>query len=187
MECVVPARKDLFLLPSNVSLFKAQQRMVLEMAYEEIFVELFRDLNGFDYQLLDCAPSVSLLTINAIAYVDEVFIPVSMEMLALSGVRQFLTYQHMIRKILGRGPVVRLIIPTFYDPRRRVSQRVLRTLVKDFGSRVTPPVRIDTKLSEAPGEGQTIYEYARSSRGARDYVRLVELVARMSPVKATRR
>jgi chromosome partitioning protein len=154
--------------------------MILEMAYEQIFVDLFRDLDYFDYQLFDCAPSASLLTINAVAYVNEVFIPVSMEMLALSGLRQFLTYLHMIHRILDKGPTVRLVIPTFYDPRRRVSEQVMEALVKDFGSRVTQPIRIDTKLSEAPGMGQTIYEYARRSRGAVDYAKLVERVARMS-------
>ncbi|HXV99189.1 MAG TPA: AAA family ATPase, partial [Anaerolineae bacterium] len=61
-ECIVPARHNLDLLPSSISLFKAQQRMVLEMAREEIFAELFVGLNNYDYLLLDCAPSVSLLT-----------------------------------------------------------------------------------------------------------------------------
>ena len=84
-ECVLSARENLDLLPSSIALFKAQQSMVLEMAREEIFMELFAGLGDYDYQLLDCAPSVSLLTINAVAYVEEVFIPVSMEMLALAG------------------------------------------------------------------------------------------------------
>jgi chromosome partitioning protein len=181
-ECVLPARKNLDLLPSSIALFKAQQRMVLEMAREEIFIELFDGLDGYDYQLLDCAPSLSLLTINSMAYVDEVFIPVSMELLALAGARQFMTYLRTISRMLGRGAVIRLIVPTFYDPRRRVSEMVLRSLKKDFGSRVTHPIRIDTLLSEAPGAGQTIFEYARRSRGARDYARLAELVERMPPL-----
>jgi chromosome partitioning protein len=168
--------------PSDLGLFKAQQRMVLEMAREEIFLELFAGLNGYDYHLLDCAPSVSLLTINAVAYVKEVFIPVSMEMLALAGARHFLRYLRDISRMLGGGATIRLIIPTFYDPRRRVSEVVLQTLIEDFGPRVTHPIRIDTKLSEAPGEGQTIFEYAPRGRGAADYARLAELVERMPPL-----
>ena len=183
-ECVLTARKNLDLLPSSIALFKAQQRMVLEMAREEIFTELFVGLNGYDYQLLDCAPSVSLLTVNAVAYVEEVFIPVSMEMLALAGARQFMSYLRTISRMLGRGATIRLIIPTFYDPRRRVSDLVLQSLVNDFGSRVTHPIRIDTLLSEAPGVGKTIFEYAQRSRGARDYARLAELVDRMPPLVA---
>jgi chromosome partitioning protein len=158
--------------------------MVLEMAREEIFVELFDGLNGYDYQLLDCAPSVSLLTVNAVAYVEEVFIPVSMEMLALAGMQQFMSYLEEINRLLGKQTAVRLIIPTLYDPRRRVSERVLKSLKKEFGALVTKPIRIDTQLSEAPGEGKTIFEYASRSRGAVDYARLTELIANMLPVEA---
>jgi chromosome partitioning protein len=182
-ECVLHARDNLDLLPSSLGLYKAQQRMVLEMAREEIFGELFSELTGYDYQLLDCAPSVSLLTVNSVAYVDEVFIPVSMEMLALAGARHFMRYLRDISRLLGRnGATIRLIIPTFYDPRRRVSEMVLQTLITDFGTRVTHPIRVDTKLSEAPGAGQTIYEYAPRGRGATDYARLAELVEAMPPV-----
>ena len=175
-DCILHARENLDLLPSSLGLFKAQQRMVLEMAREEIFRELFAGIGGYDYQLVDCAPSVSLLTVNAVAYVDEVFIPVSMEMLALAGARHFMRYLRDISRMLGGGATIRLIVPTFYDPRRRVSEMVLQSLIKDFGSRVTPPIRIDTKLSEAPGVGQTIFEYAQGGRGASDYARLAELV-----------
>jgi chromosome partitioning protein len=182
-ECVLPARENLDLLPGDLSLFKAQQRMVLEMAREEIFSELLGGLAGYDYQLIDCAPSASLLTINSVAYVAEVFIPVSMEMLALAGARYFMTYLREISRMLGRGAAIRLIIPTFYDPRRRVSEIVLQTLIKDFGTRVTHPIRIDTKLSEAPGEGKTIFEYAPGSRGVVDYERLAELVEKIGPAE----
>jgi chromosome partitioning protein len=178
-ECVLPARSNLDLLPSNIALFKAQQRMVLEMAREEIFAELFVGLSNYEYLLLDCAPSVSLLTINAMAYVDEIFIPVSMEMLALAGAQQFLEYLKSVSRTLGKGATIRLIIPTFYDPRRRVSQRVLQALEQTFGERVTKPIRVDTQLSEAPGLGKTIFEFAPRSRGAIDYARLTELVATM--------
>ena len=180
-DCIVPARENLDLLPSSLGLYKAQQRMVLEMAREEIFQELFSGLNNYEYQLLDCAPSVSLLTVNAVAYVQEVFIPVSMEMLALAGARYFMRYLRDISRLLGGGAAIRLIVPTFYDPRRRVSEMVLQTLIQDFGSRVTHPIRIDTKLSEAPGVGQTIFEYAPGGRGATDYARLADLVEALPP------
>ncbi len=187
-DCVLPARENLDLLPSSLALFKAQQRMVLEMAREEIFRELFSGLEGYDYQLLDCAPSVSLLTVNSVAYVNEVFIPVSMEMLALAGARHFMRYLRDISRMLGEnGAVIRLIIPTFYDPRRRVSELVLQTLISDFGSRVTHPIRIDTKLSEAPGAGQTIFEYAPGGRGATDYEKLAGLVEQMPPLSTKTR
>jgi len=186
-ECVVPARKNLDLLPSSIALFKAQQRMVLEMAREEIFTEQLSGLEGYNYQILDCAPSISLLTVNVVGYSEEIFIPVSMEMLALAGARQFFGYLRTISRMLGKGAIIRLIIPTFYDPRRRVSTLVLQSLIKDFGDRVTHPVRIDTLLSEAPGIGQTIFEYSPRSRGAEDYARLAMLVDNMLPIETEER
>ena len=181
-ECVLPARPNLDLIPSDLGLFKAQQRMVLEVAREEIFTELFSDLVNYDYQILDCAPSASLLTINAVAYVEEVYIPVSMEMLALAGARQFMAYLRSISRLLGRGAAIRLIIPTFFDARRRVSAEVLSSLKADFGDKVTFPIRIDTSLSEAPGKGKTIFEYAPRSRGAADYAQLADIVAQLPPL-----
>lgn len=179
---IIRARPNLDLLPGSLDLFKAQQRMVFEMAREEIFNDIFRNLDHYDYHILDCAPSATLLTVNAIVYVEEVFIPVSMEMLALIGARHFMQYLRTISRLIGGGGVIRLIIPTFYDPRRRVSKQVLEMLKKDFGGRVTPPIWIDTQLSEAPGAGNTIFEYAPRSRGAKDYKKLAELVLRMPPV-----
>lgn len=181
-DCVVPARENLNILPSSMDLFKAQQRLVMEMARDVLFQEMLAGLTGYDYQLLDCAPSVSLLTVNAVAYVQEVFIPVSMEMLALAGARNFMRYLREISRLLGRGAAIRLIIPTFYDPRRRVSAKVLHILLQEYGDRVTHPIRIDTKLSEAPGVGQTIFEYSPRGRGAADYAKLADLVEEMPPL-----
>jgi chromosome partitioning protein len=181
-ECIVPVRDSLDLLPSSLDLFKAQQRMVLEMAREEIFLERFAGLDGYDYQLLDCAPSISLLTVNTLAYADEAFAPISMEMLALAGARHFLDYLQGIKRLLGGGATIRLIIPTFYDPRRRVSDLVLGAIERDFEWQVTHPIRLDTKLSEAPGAGKTIFEHAPRGRGAADYARLAELVDGMDPL-----
>ncbi|MFZ1241702.1 MAG: ParA family protein [Anaerolineae bacterium] len=181
-ECVLSARPNLDLIPSDLSLFKAQQRMVLEVAREEIFNELFSELTAYDYHILDCAPSASLMTINAVAYVDEVIIPVSMEMLALAGARQFLTYLRSISRLLGRGAAIRLIVPTFFDARRRVSAEVMTALKADFGDKVTHPIRVDTALSEAPGKGKTIFEYAPRSRGAADYAQLADVVEQLPPL-----
>jgi chromosome partitioning protein len=184
VDCVINARENLDLLPGGLRLFKAQQRMVLELAREEIFIERLGGLNGYDYVLLDCAPSVSLLTVNAISYVDEVYVPVSMEMLAVAGAREFMRYLREIGRMMGGGGEIRLIIPTFYDARRRMSAVVLETLANDFGSRVTHPIRVDTKLSEAPGAGKTIFEYMPRGRGAADYNRLADLVESMPPLNS---
>jgi chromosome partitioning protein len=184
-DCIIPARENLELIPGDLSLFKAQQRMVVELARERIFLDVLGGLNGYDYQLLDCAPSLSLLTVNAVSYVEEIFIPVSMEMLAMAGARDFMRYLRDITRLMGSKATIRLIIPTFYDPRRRVSGLVMDTLDKEFGARVTHPIRVDTKLSEAPGVGKTIFEYRPGGRGATDYGRLADLVESLPPPQAS--
>lgn len=181
-ECVMPVRENLYLLPGSLELFKAQQRMVLEIAREELLKQLLVGLDAYDYILLDCAPSMSLLTINVWTYAEEAILPISMEALAVAGTRRFLQYLEETSRLLGRGATSRLVVPTFYDSRRRASQQVLESLVTEFGSMVTHPIRIDTKLSEAPGGGQTIYEYAPDCRGAADYAQLAELVEAMPPL-----
>lgn len=184
-DCLLPARPNLDLLPSDISLFKTQQRMVLEMAREELFNELFAGADPYDFQIFDCAPSASLLTVNVISYVDEILVPISMEPLALTGAYQFVNYLKSTTRTLGRGGSIRFIVPTFYDPRRRVSERILKAIQKGFDKLVTHPIYIDTKLSEAPGVGKSIFEYAPKSRAAVDYARLTERVATMPPVEET--
>jgi chromosome partitioning protein len=122
-------------------------------------------LNGYDYHILDSAPSLSLMTLNAVAHVDEVYIPVSMEALALAAARQFFAYLRIISRSLGSRAAIRLMIPTFFDPRRRISHQVLTSLQDDYGPRVT------------------IFEYSQASRGAHDYGRLVDLVDAMPPLR----
>jgi chromosome partitioning protein len=180
-DCIIPARKNLDLLPSNLGLFKTQQRMVLELAREEILSEVLAEIEGYDYQLIDCAPSLSLLTVNALVYADEIFVPVSMEMLAIAALKQLMKYLQSIADVPGGGATLRLIIPTMYDERRRISKQII-SLLQGLGPPVTRPIRIDTQLSEAPGHGKTIYEYARRSRGVADYAWLCETVATLPPL-----
>jgi chromosome partitioning protein len=181
-DCIVIARENLDLLPSSLDLWRAQQRLVLETAREDTFALLLSDLTGHDYVLLDCAPAFSLLTVNALSYADEILVVVSTEALALASAQQALSHMKAITKTLGSRAAIRFVVPTFYDARRRMSQAVLESLGEEFGERVTHPIRVDTKLAEAPGAGQTVFEYSASSRGAKDYARLAELIdAELSP------
>jgi chromosome partitioning protein len=183
-QAIVPARPNLDLLPSDISLFKAQQRLVLEMAREEFYLRAFEPIEGYEYHILDCAPSLTLLTVNALFYVEEVYVPVSMEVLALAGARQFTRYLRELSRILGRQAAIRLLIPTMYDATRETSGRILHSLKSDYRDKVTHPIRRDVRLSDAPAFGKTIFEYNPHSLGALDYARLAERVAQMGPLKA---
>lgn len=128
----------------------------------------------YDYVILDCGPSLSLLNLNALTYADELLVPVSCDFLSLVGVRQLLrTVRELNERLMERVEIMG-VLPTFYDQRNRISDEAVKAMKSHFGDRVLPPIRINTRLKEAPSHQQTIYDYAPQSRGASDYRALVK-------------
>ncbi len=107
-------------------------------------------------------------------YAGEVLIPVSCDYLALIGVKQVLRTLRRVGEMSGEPVVIAGVLPTFYDVRNKVCMEVLKFLRESFGSRVLPPVRVNTRVAEAPSFKRTIFEHAPDSNGARDYIRVVE-------------
>jgi chromosome partitioning protein len=139
--------------------------------------EALEGLRGYDFVLLDTAPSWDVLNVNCLFYVEEILIPVSMEALALQGIGDFLGRVKEVQRYRN-GLIVRGIIPTFYDGRVKKSAEILEQLERHFPDAVWPIVRYNSKLSEAPGFGQNIFEYAKRSNGAADYARLAERLSK---------
>lgn len=127
----------------------------------------------FDYVLIDTAPGWDALTINVLFYAETVLSPVSLEIMTLQGLLEF---NHSLASIQKYRPELQLkyILPTFYDRRVKKSDEILAQLQMHFGERVCAPVRYNVRLSEAPGHGQTVFEYAPNSIGAQDYMTLTE-------------
>jgi chromosome partitioning protein len=174
--CTVQARENLDVITSNQGLAAAEielARMEPSERYDRL-TRVLAELRGYDYVILDCAPALSILNQNALAYAGEVLIPVSCDYLALVGVRQVLRTLQRVGERLGRSIRVAGVLPTFYDSRNRASAEVVKYLRKTFGSRTLPPVRRNVKLVEAPSYQKTIFEHAPDSHGARDYIRVVE-------------
>ncbi len=137
-------------------------------------------IGAYDFVILDCAPSLSLLNQNALMFADHVVIPVSCDYLALVGVRQVLrTIQH-VKDVLLHPVEVLGVLPTLYDSRNRISKQAIEALRGHFGERVIDPIRVNARLKEAPSHKQTIFEYAPDSNGAQDYDSMVNwMVARL--------
>ena len=128
----------------------------------------------FDFVILDTAPGWDALTINVLFYADTVLAPVSLEIMTLQGLMEFSRSMGAIQKY---HPIeLRYILPTFFDRRVRKSEEILEQLKAHFGERVCTPIRYSVRLSEAPGYGQTVFEYAPGSPGAQDYHRLTERI-----------
>lgn len=178
-SCIVSLKDRLDLLPSTQTAAQAEMLLSAQPARERVLKRRLADLQGYDYVLLDCAPSLNLLNQNAATFCEEAFVPVSMEYLSLVGVRQILENLSMVREVLDHPISLTLVIPTFYDTRNRKSHEILDSLKRHFQERVADPIRSNVRLSEAASYHQDIFSFDPKSYGAKDYMRLVERVGRM--------
>jgi chromosome partitioning protein len=174
----VEARENLFVIAGGGTLSNAKRLISRrDMRSELVLSEALADLRGYDFVLVDTAPSWDVLNVNCLFYVEELLIPVSMEVLALQGVGDLLSRVQQVQRY-REDPLTQNIIPTFYDGRVSKSAEILEQLERYFPGAVWPPVRYNVRLSEAPGFGQHIFEYARRSNGAADYARLAQRLAK---------
>jgi chromosome partitioning protein len=173
-DVVLPVRPNLDCILSNESLGRAQETLFGRLANDEVLRTKLSPVTGYDFCIVDCAPSLNLLTRNALLYAEEVIIPISMEYLALVGVRQLVQNIVNVRRGKRHAIEISAVVPTFFTKRDKKSLEIIRTLKGHFGETLTEPIRLNVKLSEAPSHYQTVFEYAPSSHGARDYRKLVE-------------
>jgi chromosome partitioning protein len=175
----IEARENLFVIAGGGSLSGAKRLISrMDMRSELVLSEALEDLDeGYEFVLLDTAPSWDVLNVNCLFYVDDLLIPVSMEALALQGIGDFLGRVDQVQRY-REGLRVLSIIPTFCDGRVRKSAEILEQLKRYFPDALWPCVRYNSKLSEAPGFGQHIFEYSKRSNGAADYARLAERLAK---------
>ena len=176
-QAILPARENLWLLAGGRSL--AGLKMLInrkEFAGEQTLAEALAQVEGaYDYVILDTPPGWDTLTINALFYADEVLAPVSLEVLTLQGLLDFNQNLAAIQRF-HPSLALRYVLPTFYDRRVRKSLEIQELLRAHYGQQLCLPVRYNVRLSEAPGYGQTIYEYAPRSPGAEDYWNLTERI-----------
>jgi len=172
-DAVREVEENLDLLPSSRSLAPVDTWLTTQMRREEIVRRRLETVTGYDYVILDCAPAWSLLNVNALVYASEIWIPVSMDFLALVGVQQLEETLTVIGEELGHDGFVRRLVPTFFDGRTRKSHEVLAALQESYGDAVTPAIRSSVRISEAPSHGMSVFDFAPSSSGAEDYGQLV--------------
>ncbi|GBC86821.1 Sporulation initiation inhibitor protein Soj [bacterium HR12] len=139
----------------------------------------------YDFVLIDCPPSLGLLTVNALAAADELIVPIQCEYYALEGLGQLLRNVRLVQQNVNPGLHLTGIVLTMYDPRTKLSEQVVEEVRRFFGDRVYETVIPRTvRLSEAPGFGQPITVYDPKSRGAECYRSLAREVAARLPSEA---
>lgn len=171
------------LIPSTVALASAERQLANEPDKDVRLARVLSRLNGeYEFCLIDCPPSIGLLTFNALRAATEVVIPVETGYFALKGaVKQAATLEAMGKRT-GHRPTLH-VLATMYDVRTRQAREIHADLQRQFGKRVLPvPIHYNTKLKEAAGFGQPILEYDSASRGAADFEQLAEhLLANVPP------
>ena len=180
-DASVPVRKHLDVITSDATLaaaeiWLARQNVDVRSRMLTKRLHLMQVSRRYDHVIIDCGPSLNLLNQNALSYVDEVIIPVTCDYLALVGVKQVLRTIKDVERHLGHAVRVSAVLPTFYDGRTRLAREVLETLQSHFKTKCLEPVRLNTRLAEAPSHRKTIFEYAPGSHGAADYNRVCDWV-----------
>lgn len=172
---VQPTRiEGLRILPSSMHLAGATVELVTVDRREFRLSDALEGLkNQFDYILIDCPPSLGLLTVNGLVAADEALIPVQCEYYALEGLGHLLNTIGLVQHSLKPGLTVRGVVLTMYDERNRLSEAVMHQLYEHFPGHIYRTViPRNVRLAEAPSHGQTILEYDPKSKGGKAYERL---------------
>ena len=175
---------NLFAIPSTIDLAGAEIELVSQFSRELRLRKAIEPLkqSEFEYILLDCPPSLGLLTVNALGAAEELIVPIQCEYYALEGLGQLLRNVRLVQQNVNSRLRLTGIVMTMYDPRTKLSDQVVQEVRRYFGDRVYDTIIPRTvRLSEAPGFGLPITQYDPRSRGAQSYRALAAEVAAKLP------
>jgi chromosome partitioning protein len=171
------------ILPSNINLVGAEIEMV-EMPYRESLLKsaLIDTRDKYEYIIIDCPPSLGVLTLNALSASDSVLIPVQCEYFALEGLGQLLNTLNIVRQHFNKNLQIEGVLLTMFDTRLRLSHQVADEVKKYFGEKVfNTIIHRNVRISEAPSFGKPVILYDAVSSGSKNYMSLAsELLLRNS-------
>lgn len=171
------ARSNLWILAGGKSL-AGTKRFIGRKDYgaEQTLSEALKPLEGkFDYVIIDTSPSWDSLTINSLFYANEVLTPVSLEVLTINSLVEFVKSLDSVKRF-NKELTHCYVLPTFLDGRVKKSTEILLQLKKYFPVQLCDPIKYNVRISECAGFGQTIFEFAPNSQGAHDYQKIVQRI-----------
>jgi chromosome partitioning protein len=183
-EVIIATDDGVDLLPSTIELARAEADLLTRTGREHVMRGVLDDLAAkgvhYDWVLLDCPPSLGVLTVAALTAANAVLVPLQCETLSHRGVGQLLDTVHDVRRFTNKDLEVWGVLPTLYDGRTNHSRTVLETISETYHLDVIePPIPKTIKFAEAPAAGRSILSTSRSSKGAKAYREVAEaLVAR---------
>lgn len=176
-EAILPTTSpNVSIIPAHIDLVAIEIELVDQMRREYKLKESIEKVkDDFDYVIIDCAPSLGLLTLNALVAADAVLIPIQCEYFALEGLGKLLNTIKSVQKLHNPDLDIEGLLLTMYDSRLRLSNQVVEEVRKHFQDMVFKTIiKRNIKLGEAPSYGESILAYDATSRGAKNYIKLAD-------------
>ena len=172
------SRKNLDIVPATIQLAGAEIELTSQMAREKRLADAVVPIrDSYDYILIDCPPSLGMLTINAFTACDTILIPVQSEYYALEGLSQLLNTIQLVQKHFNPNLKIEGVLLTMLDARTNLGNEVVEEVKRFFKDKVYQTIiPRNVRLSEAPSHGMSIIDYDPSSRGAKEYMALAKEV-----------
>ncbi|MDF4222936.1 MULTISPECIES: ParA family protein [Maribacter] len=180
-EAIIPTTSpNVDLIPAHIDLVAIEIELVDKDEREYMMKKAITELkNDYDYILIDCAPSLGLLTLNALTAADSVIIPIQCEYFALEGLGKLLNTIKSVQKLHNAELDIEGMLLTMYDSRLRLSNQVVDEVRKHFGDMVFETViQRNVRLSEAPSYGESIIKYDAASKGATNYLNMANEIVK---------
>lgn len=172
---ILVEKDGLWIAPGSNELVDIEISLVQQPERENFLKNLLVEVHGFDYVLIDCPPSLSVLTLNALTAAQEILIPLQMEVLTLQGLDQIMNTVNKVKKTFNPQLKIKGVVVVMFDMRRKLSQEVLEYLKENVQEKIfRTQIRLNVKLAEAPSFGKSVIDYDASSNGAKDYKALAE-------------
>lgn len=170
--------ENLYICPSNINLAGAELELADTEHREYSLKNSIAEIkNDYDFILIDCPPSLSLMTINSFTAADTALIPIQCEYYALEGLSQLMGTLKIIKKKFNPALEIEGVLPTMYDARTNLSIQVVEEVKEFFGEKMYSAfIPRNVRLSEAPSFGKPIIEYDKNSKGAESYLLLAQEV-----------
>lgn len=172
---IVPDKKrKLAIVPSGIDLAAAEMELFPVEQREYVLKKMLSPVKGgFDYVIIDCPPSLGLLTVNSLTAADSVLIPMQCEYFAMEGLSQLISTIRSVKKSLNKSLFIEGLLLTMFDKRNRLTFQVEKEIKKHFGDQVFKTViPRNVRLSECPSHGQSVIDYDVKSTGAQAYIKL---------------
>jgi len=170
LDDILEEREGMSIAPSDIRMADAELSVGASEDREDVLSEVLQPLTGYDFVLIDCPPSLSVLTLNALLASDKIIITMQMEVLSLQGLDMIMQTIKKVNRVFKKEIVVEGVLPVMVDKRRKLIQEVREYIDENYNLRIFDSyIRNNVKASEAPSFGQSVIAYAPSSNSANDY------------------